>query len=194
MERFNWKHFFYHFIFYIFLFCFRRLSKKIESLVNTLWHVCQTWLLRVQMNVFNRNFSFWEETETFFCLFINLWFSGKKLWILEKILVEVEKIHSTCPGLRFQRKNNFIRSSLLFPAFPDHERKKSSTCGARFSASLVECTQRIQINTFWKTVFIGKSFIFQSILYIETKFVRNFSKNLYTEKISILILTGRIER
>ena len=47
---------------------------------------------------------------------------------------------------------------------------------------------------FLENIFFGESFIFQSILYIETKFVRNFSKNLYTEKISILIYTGRIER
>ena len=170
-----------------FIFCFRRWSKKLEVLVNVPWQGCQTCILRVQMNVFNQNI-FWEA-----CLLINLWFWGKKLWLVEKIFSRLKTFTLRVQGNDFSEKK-YLLTSLIFKAFSEPDRKKIHFWSQDFGKfGRVHSTHSdkhfLEISFYWL-----KSFIFQSILYIETKFVRNFSKNLYTEKISILIYTGRIER
>ena len=102
--------FFHHFIFYLFIFCFRRLSKTIESLVNLLWHVCQTWFLRVQMNVFNRNVIFEKKPKRFLAFLIIFDFQGKSCDMWKRFSSRLKKF-----TLRVQGNDSSGKTFLFDP-------------------------------------------------------------------------------
>ena len=123
---------------------------------------------------------------------MNLWLSGIKLGLQEKLLVKTVRNLLFVSLGTISRKKRLSKTVLLF--HPSHfTRKKTLNSRERFSAMLSKLhstfsEERSQENLFC----FGINYIFSSILEFETKFTRTFLKN--SQNISTLIYICRVQR
>ena len=160
--------FFHYFIFYIFIFCFRRLSKTIESLVNFLWHVCQTWFLRVQMNVFNRNVLFEKKPKRFLVFIIIFDFQGKSCDMWKRFSLRLKKsLYVSRVTIPAEKHFYLIQFQFTFSGFSGPRAEKKFHLRSQVFGKFGGVHSTRSDKHFLENIFFGESFIFQSILYIE---------------------------
>ena len=108
-------------------------------------------------------------------MLINLWLSGIKLWLLEKISVRfVRKLLYVSLGT-ISRKNHFFKTVLHFHA--SHLTRKKSNLEEGLSAKLSKFHSTWSNEGFQENLFcFVRNYMFSSILEIQTKLLKPFWK------------------